>query len=130
MIKKYWQVIIPILLIVGYLGYQFTLTTGIAQISTEELATLLDEKQDEEIFFVDVREVNEFNDGHIQGMVNVPLSQLEQTHHQIPTNQQVVIFCRSGNRSLQAANLLKDLGYTNLTNVKGGILAWEGHVIK
>lgn len=63
-------------------------------------------------------------------MVNIPLSVLENEYNQIPTDKEIIIICRSGNRSLQAANTLKKLGYESLTNVKGGMLVWNGNVIR
>ncbi|ARK28836.1 rhodanese-like domain-containing protein [Halalkalibacter krulwichiae] len=81
-------------------------------------------------FFIDVRESNEYIEGHIDGMVNIPLSTLGEHTDLIPKGDTIVIICRSGNRSFQAANILKDLGYQDLVNVKGGMLTWEGEVIK
>lgn len=112
----------------GVVGYKFSLSIGIEHISIEELAQMLEKEDTENIFFVDVREVQEFNEGYIEGMVNIPLSVFEEEYNKIPRNKNVVIFCRSGNRSIQAANILKEKGYNNLTNVTGGMLEWNGEV--
>ncbi|WP_078553513.1 rhodanese-like domain-containing protein [Bacillus alkalicellulosilyticus] len=119
-----------LLVIVGFIGYKLVTTSGIEQISTEQLAEMMADEQNQDVFFVDVRETNEFTAGHIAGMTNVPLSTLEENAHLIPNDQKVVVFCRSGKRSLQASNTLKGLGYNNLINVKGGMLAWKGEVVK
>lgn len=129
LIKKYWHIIIPITILIGFFGYKLSLHAGIDEMNTEQLANLMNEPH-EDVFFVDVRESHEFNEGHIDGMMNIPLSTLGDQTELIPKDQTIVIICRSGNRSLQAANTLKDLGYQDLVSVKGGMLKWEGEVTK
>ncbi|MDT8862212.1 rhodanese-like domain-containing protein [Alkalihalobacillus sp. MEB130] len=129
MIKKYWHIIIPITILIGFFGYKLSLNAGIDEMTTEQLAILMNE-QHEDVFFVDVRESHEFKEGYIDGMMNIPLSTLDDQTELIPKDQTIVIICRSGNRSLQAANALKDLGYQDLVSVKGGMLKWEGEVTK
>lgn len=67
---------------------------------------------------IDVREQEEFAEGHVDGAVNIPLSNL--THNMrlntIPKNQPLVLYCRSGNRSAHAMRLLQQIGYRNVTN--------------
>ncbi|MDG5789730.1 rhodanese-like domain-containing protein [Evansella sp. AB-P1] len=128
--KKYWHIIISAIILLSIVGYQFYLKSGIEQINTAELAEMLNNHDTDNIFFLDVREVNEYNEGHIEGMLNIPLSVLDTEYNEIPKDNTVVIICRSGNRSLQAANILKDLGYSKLINVTGGMLNWNGNVIK
>nr|WP_090892047.1 rhodanese-like domain-containing protein [Evansella caseinilytica] len=55
---------------------------------------------------------------------------MAQEYSVIPEDKTVVLICRSGNRSMQAANILKDKGYKKLINVSGGMLSWEGEVVK
>lgn len=128
LIKKYWHIILAVVILFTVVGYKYSQTAGINQITTSELAVLMDSQNTDEIFFVDVREEHEFTAGHIAGMTNIPLSVLDKSYHQIPKDRQVVIICRSGNRSLQAANILKDQGYPDLVNVRGGMLDWDGDV--
>jgi len=128
MIKKYRSYVIPLAFIIAFIGYKVFPTIGVEQISTDQLADMLANGQSTDVFYVDVRESYEFQEAHIEGMTNLPLSQLENNYHHIPTDKTVVIICRSGNRSLQALNILKDVGYQDLINVKGGMLAWEGEV--
>ena len=129
MFKKYFHFIIPIIVLLGFFGYKYYQTIGIEQITTDQLAEMMNEEH-QDVLYIDVREPHEFSDGHINGMVNFPLSELENTYDQILEDKTIVIFCRSGNRSLQAANMLKDRGYQDLVNVKGGILDWQGEVVK
>ncbi|UTR11551.1 rhodanese-like domain-containing protein [Evansella sp. LMS18] len=129
MLKKYWPVLIIALFLAGAGAYKASMTEDIEQINTAQLAELLEEDR-EGLYFVDVREAHEFEEGHINGMVNVPLSSLTDNYAAIPEDKKVVIICRSGSRSLQAANILKESGYSNITNVTGGMQQWSGEVIK
>ncbi len=74
---------------------------------------------------IDVREVGEFSRGHAKGARNVPLSQFNRRFKEIPTNKDVLLICQSGNRSMQAANMLKAQGYERVTNVSGGTGVWR-----
>lgn len=132
LIKKnlFYIIVIIIIIIIGVLGYRWSLSHGIENITTNQLASLLEERNRDDLFFVDVRETHEYRDGHIEEFSNIPLSIMEQELELIPKEKTVVIICRSGNRSLQAANILKDLGYNHLINVKGGMLDWQGKVIR
>jgi len=105
-------------------------TAQIRQISTGELERLLDQAASGGIVFIDVREPDEYAEGHIEGVVNMPLSTLEDTYSQLPKDKEIVIICRSGNRSMQAAQLLREKGYTRLVNVQGGMLDWKGPVVR
>lgn len=72
---------------------------------------------------VDVRTPDEFASGHIEGAVNIPLDALSSRLNEIPRDQPVVVYCRSGSRSAQAARLLSGAGYTQVRDL-GGITAW------
>lgn len=72
---------------------------------------------------VDVRTPEEYADGHIAGSVNIPLAELGNQLSLIPQDIPVIVYCRSGSRSAQAATLLKDAGYTNISDM-GGIVGW------
>lgn len=72
---------------------------------------------------IDVRTPSEFDSGHIAGAVNIPLDQLENRLAEIPQSQDVVIYCRSGNRSAQAANILASEGYSSIYDL-GGTIQW------
>ena len=77
---------------------------------------------------VDVREVDEYEDGHIPTAVNVPLSDIEaEEYADLDENEKYVIICRSGNRSQTASSLLIDAGF-HVVNVKEGMLTWPGDV--
>jgi len=79
---------------------------------------------DQQVLFIDVREVEEFAQVRIPGATLIPLSELDRRLEEIPRDRPVVLYCRSGNRSGQAASWLDSQGYKNLLNLDGGIIAW------
>jgi len=74
---------------------------------------------------VDVRTPAEYAAGHVPGAVNLPVEEVARWADTLPKDKPVYLYCRSGNRSRQAAEYLKKKGYTNLYNVEGGVLAIE-----
>jgi phage shock protein E len=73
------------------------------------------------IFFVDVRTSGEFAQGSVEGAVNIPLDQVQARIEEFKGKEEIVVFCRSGNRSSQAKAILEQNGITNVMN--GG--SWE-----
>lgn len=80
--------------------------------------------KDEHLVLVDVREQAEWDEAHIDGAIFLPLSQLEARFAELPKDKALILQCRSGKRSMNAAIFLKDNGYSDLTNLEGGIMAW------
>ena len=82
---------------------------------------------------IDCRELNEWNEGHIEGATLMALSTLDQSIETLEDkkNRPLVLQCRSGKRSLRACQFLADNGFEDLTNLEGGILAWieEGYPV-
>ncbi|MFI9653350.1 rhodanese-like domain-containing protein [Guyparkeria sp. GHLCS8-2] len=80
------------------------------------------------VTLIDVREDNEWKTGHIKGARHIPLGKLEKKLGDIRSEgpNEVVLYCRSGNRSATAANILVKGGFENVSHLGGGILAWEG----
>ena len=73
---------------------------------------------------IDVREPDEYAAGHIEHAQLVPLGMIGEGLD-VPKDHQVVLVCRSGRRSGQAQETLAAQGYTNVSNMQGGMLAWE-----
>jgi phage shock protein E len=67
-------------------------------------------------FLVDVRSKGEFQSGNIPGSVNIPLDAITQEIDQFNGKENIVVFCRSGNRSAQAKRILNDKGFKNVFN--------------
>ncbi|WP_138417351.1 rhodanese-like domain-containing protein [Aquibacillus sediminis] len=110
-------------LIVFFIVKRFIPTIGITNISTAELKNQLNDKSKQ---FVDVRTPGEFKGNHIKEFKNIPLNTLVQkAEKQLSKDEEVVVICASGMRSQKASKLLKNAGFTNVTNVKGGMNAWR-----
>lgn len=74
---------------------------------------------------IDVREANEYEGAHAQGAKLMPLSEFAASYSGLPQDKELVMICRSGARSAQAAQHLLDNGYSRVSNLKGGTLAWQ-----
>lgn len=72
---------------------------------------------------VDVRSNQEYNEGHIQGAINIPEYEItKRVEKEIPKkNQQVVLYCQYGGRSKNSMNTMRKMGYTNVYNLFGGL---------
>lgn len=73
---------------------------------------------------IDVREPNEVAGGTLPGAVNIPLGDLPARAGELDASRRVVLLCRSGGRSGQAAEFLAASGFGNVVNLTGGMLAW------
>lgn len=94
-------------------------------IDVHQLKHKLDEQPG--LSIIDVRELNEWQEVHIPGALHRPKNQLPETiATDIPDKSQpIYLHCRSGIRSMQAAEQLSALGYQHVYSVDGGIVAWE-----
>jgi phage shock protein E len=73
---------------------------------------------------IDVRTPEEFAGEHIDGAININVEEIHQRLSEIPTDKPIVVYCRSGNRSAQAAQVLDTNGFANIYDL-GGITAWK-----
>ena len=76
------------------------------------------------LFVLDVRTPQEYAEGHVPGAVNVPQDQLASRLAEVPKDKDVVIYCRSGRRSVLAADVLAANGYSRLSHLEGDMNAW------
>ena len=74
---------------------------------------------------LDVRTASEYGEAHIEGAVNVPLSQLAGRIGELPTDRAIVVYCASGYRSAIASGLLRREGLPRVANLVGGLGAWN-----
>ncbi len=96
------------------------------QLLPSELKSHLEIDGDEgKLLVVDVREPREFESGHIPRASLLPLRLVSRRGQELPKDQKVVLVCRSGRRSRLAAYILQDMGYTQIYNLMGGMLAWD-----
>ena len=91
------------------------------EISVSEAATM----RDGGAFILDVREPDEWKDSHIPGATLIPLGELASRVNEVPQDQEIVVVCRSGNRSAQGRDILLQAGFENVTSMAGGINQWK-----
>lgn len=98
---------------------------SVPEVTVHELKEM--QGQDTEIVLIDVRELNEWNLGHIPGATYIGRGVLEsQVEQRVPREAHVVLYCQSGNRSALAGYTLQQLGYTNVSSLAGGWRDWVG----
>jgi sulfur-carrier protein adenylyltransferase/sulfurtransferase len=102
---------------------------GIPQMSVEQLKARLD--QGDKPFILDVREPHEYAIVNI-GAPLIPVGQLADRIAEIPVpkDAEIIVHCKSGGRSQKASQTLKSAGFTNVTNLAGGITAWADRIDK
>lgn len=81
------------------------------------------EWRDEGYFMLDVREPDEWVAGHIPGATLIPLGQLGERFTELPTDQPIIVYCRSGNRSAVARDFLLEM-FPTTTSMGGGFNEW------
>ncbi|MBW9212699.1 MULTISPECIES: rhodanese-like domain-containing protein [Terrabacteria group] len=103
--------------------------TGYTSISQEKAIEMMKTLKDYQI--VDVRREDEFKEGHIEGAVLIPNESIqnEAPKELSRKDQTIFVYCRSGNRSRQAAKKLAALGYTKVYEM-GGIGTWPGKIVR
>ena len=80
--------------------------------------------QKEDLTILDVREVDEFQAGHIEGALNVPLSTLDKGYEQLDASKRYYVICQGGMRSERACQCLETKGF-DVVNVEGGMNQWK-----
>ena len=133
--KKIFSMLIIIVIVVGVI---FMLNkkdkniedeVNIKHVSMDEIVQIMNENKN--YIILDVRTIAEYNEGHIPNAICIPNETIgNNTINELSDKEQLIlIYCRSGNRSKQAAEKLKKLGYTNLIEF-GGIIDWKGEIVK
>lgn len=76
--------------------------------------------------FLDVRTKTEYDDGHIESSVHIPVSELSLRYQELEDrkNDQIIVYCRSGNRSRKGTSILLEKGF-NAKNMLGGFIEWN-----
>ena len=134
--KKIIYIILIILIIVGGIimlfsrkNKKFEIAETIKYVSMDDIVQIMEEN--ENYIILDVRTIEEYDEGHIPNAICIPNETIDEDviNKLTSKDQLILIYCRSGNRSIQAANKLKKLGYTNLIEF-GGIIDWNGEIEK
>jgi len=131
--KKFSLVLLAITLLLAACGGAAQ-ETAVVEPGTLDVATLPDSVDvvtvndllnNEDVLILDVREQFEYDEKHIPGITLIPMGEVPARLNEIPTDKEVILTCRSGNRSGQVADFLRQQGFTNVHNMEGGIVAWE-----
>lgn len=120
--KKILKTLFVLFISILVLGCENDNTSNVGtmeSISSNEVKEIMD-NNDKSYILIDVREDYEFKEGHIPGAINIPLGNITTIDYSL--DKTIIVYCKSGNRSNQAAIKLKNMGY----NVKdmGGIVNW------
>ena len=132
-LKLFVFMLAAVSVIAGCGGNQVAQQAELAQaaINLQELATDIDTttvdslRGRDDVVILDVREDWEYAEGHIPGAVLLPLGSIPDRLSEIPQDKTVVAVCRSGNRSGQATQFLRQQGFDNVHNMEGGMIAWD-----
>ena len=95
---------------------------GHGDFTVQKARTLIDDKQD--LVILDVRTASEYEDGHIEGAVNIPVQELSARFDELSREDELLVYCRTGNRSAQAVDILQDVGFTKIYHMDAGITGW------
>lgn len=101
---------------------EIDLTTLPDEVDVETVAAI---RQNPGVYLLDVREPDEYAAGHIPGITLIPMGEVASRLAELPRDKEIIVTCRTGNRSSQIADLLREQGFTNVHNMTGGIVAWE-----
>ena len=106
-------------------------TSGFKNISVDELRRYMGLNEEKEYLVVDVRQPAEYTQSHIPGAKLVPLNNLESALSGLPTEKDIIFYCRSGNRSQAASAIAASSGASlkEIFNLAGGIMAWNGKTL-
>ena len=95
---------------------------SVPQISAQDLSEKL--KVGKHPMVIDVRQPEEFKQGHISGAKLIPLNELTRRIEELPKSREIVCVCASGSRSYSAAKMLMKAGYT-VFDMQGGMMSWR-----
>ncbi|MCA1023957.1 rhodanese-like domain-containing protein [Halobacillus litoralis] len=99
----------------------------IKEVTPQEVENKLEEN--EEFTIIDVREDEEVAEGMIPGARHIKLGDIPQSVDQLPKDESYVMVCRSGRRSMNASEFMKEKGFSDVSNMEGGMLKWNGELV-
>lgn len=116
-------ILASVLLVVAAYGATPVIAGTLESVDAKQGAAL----QSSGALLLDVREIDEYAQGHAPGSVLIPLGQLQQRLPEIARykNQPVALICRSGRRSEQAQKILDAAGFSATVNIEGGMISWQ-----
>jgi len=97
---------------------------GVQALAKEITPAQASQFQKDGSLLLDVRELDEWNAGHIPGAILLPLGNLPSRLNEVPKDKKIVVVCRSGNRSATGRDILLNAGYPLVTSMGGGMNKW------
>lgn len=94
----------------------------IQNVSVDDVSAMLKDKN--KYFLLDVRTQEEYSSGFIENSILIPVAELESRFSEIPSDKPIIVYCASGNRSKQAAQILVKNNFNPVYNMLGGITEW------
>ena len=91
-------------------------------VTVEQAKQLIEEKSN--LVILDVRTVSEYDDSHIEGALNIPVQEIEGRLDELAKNDEILVYCRTGNRSFTAIEIMNAEGFTKIYHMNHGITAW------
>ena len=90
------------------------------------MKTNINDKINQGAILLDVRSKQEYNEGHLRKSINIPVYEIKRIARRIlDYNSIIIVYCNEGERSKKAIQILKNLGYRNLYNIKNGVNMYE-----
>lgn len=104
------------------------MSDSIKMMNVDQAREYMERHKPDDYTLLDVRQNWEYEELHIPGARLIPLGELMDRLEELPPEKPIIAQCASGGRSMAAATLLEGQGFEDITNMVGGIMAWEGHV--
>lgn len=125
-LSNHWMLSVSFIALSAMLIWSFIApgVRGYRELKPAEVMPLINS---DDTLILDVRSENEFIDGHINRAINLPLHLVDTraSEYEKHKDKAVLVVCRSGNRSGIACGKLRKLGFNNVTNLAGGVMAWQ-----
>jgi rhodanese-related sulfurtransferase len=115
---------ILVVVIAGFIVIQ-VVNSQAGQYPAEISVTQAAEKLNQGAFILDVRQPEEWTQFHISGATLIPLGELPNRLNEVPKDKEIIVVCRTGHRSAQGRDILKNAGFTKVTSMAGGVTQWQ-----
>lgn len=116
------QLVLVLIIVVTVYTFLQAPPVEYGDVTVDEAKSLIESKPD--LVILDVRTQSEYGDGHIEDAINIPADELEERLGELDPGDELLVYCRTGNRSTRAVKLLEENGFTKVLHMDGGIVAW------
>ena len=121
-----WGLVVVAIAALGFAVYRLTQAEPQQAVYPSEVTVAeAAQKRDQGAFILDVRQPDEWQQVHIPGALLIPLADLPNRLGEVPKDKEVVVVCRSGNRSKTGRDILRQAGYERVTSLAGGVTDWQ-----